>query len=113
MWAESSDGDRPAAKVVRVPRYDRDRVQNPASSGPGGASTDGRDGKGSTIAVGPEGGFSGEEVNRRASGWRVASLGQRVLRVETAAIAAAAALVEARTFAFSVVLPGQTVERLP
>jgi len=48
-------------------------------------------GTGSTIAIGPEGGFSDEELNRAiASGWQVANLGQRVLRVETAAAAAAA-----------------------
>ena len=38
------------------------------------------------VAVGPEGGFTPEEV--AAVGWRRASLGPRVLRMETAAIAA-------------------------
>jgi 16S rRNA (uracil1498-N3)-methyltransferase len=43
------------------------------------------------IAVGPEGGFTDEEVERaRGAGWRVVSLGPRVLRVETAAVALAA-----------------------
>ena len=43
------------------------------------------------IAVGPEGGFTTEEVSAAlASGWRAVSLGSRVLRVETAALAAAA-----------------------
>jgi 16S rRNA (uracil1498-N3)-methyltransferase len=38
------------------------------------------------VAVGPEGGFTDDEL---ACGWRRARLGPRVLRVETAAIAAA------------------------
>ncbi len=41
-------------------------------------------------AVGPEGGFTDEEVSlARAAGWRVLDLGPRILRVETAAIALA------------------------
>ena len=40
-----------------------------------------------TIAVGPEGGFSDEEVALAiASGWQAVTLGPRILRVETAAI---------------------------
>lgn len=43
-----------------------------------------------TIAIGPEGGFSDDEVAVAAScGWQILSLGPRTLRVETAAIAAA------------------------
>lgn len=46
-----------------------------------------------TILVGPEGGFSEAEVTKaRAAGWSVASLGPRRLRAETAAIAAASAV---------------------
>jgi 16S rRNA (uracil1498-N3)-methyltransferase len=42
------------------------------------------------IAIGPEGGFRDEEVDRgKAAGWSVVSLGPRILRVETAAIALA------------------------
>ena len=45
------------------------------------------------VAVGPEGGFADEEVTMACQlGWRMASLGERILRVETAAIAAAAFL---------------------
>ncbi len=43
------------------------------------------------IALGPEGGFTREEVDAVvATGWKAVGLGPRVLRVETAAIAAAA-----------------------
>jgi 16S rRNA (uracil1498-N3)-methyltransferase len=39
------------------------------------------------VAVGPEGGFTDEEVNlAREAGWRMVDLGPRILRVETAAI---------------------------
>jgi 16S rRNA (uracil1498-N3)-methyltransferase len=43
------------------------------------------------LAVGPEGGFTEEEVVRaRKHSWQVAGLGPRVLRVETAALLLAA-----------------------
>jgi 16S rRNA (uracil1498-N3)-methyltransferase len=43
------------------------------------------------LAIGPEGGFAGEEVqNAEARGFLVASLGKRILRAETAAIIATA-----------------------
>lgn len=43
------------------------------------------------IAVGPEGGFSDDELSAaRTSGWQLASLGPRTLRTETAAVALAA-----------------------
>ncbi|PQO43550.1 16S rRNA (uracil(1498)-N(3))-methyltransferase [Blastopirellula marina] len=45
------------------------------------------------IAVGPEGGFSPEEYQAAvAAGWRGFRLGKRILRIETAALAAAAAV---------------------
>ncbi|MGL4420994.1 MAG: RsmE family RNA methyltransferase [Gemmataceae bacterium] len=44
-----------------------------------------------TVAIGPEGGFTPEEIALAIeSGWQIASLGPRVLRTETAALAAAA-----------------------
>ena len=44
-------------------------------------------------AVGPEGGFSPAELaSAQAAGWPVVSLGPRILRVETAAVALAAAI---------------------
>lgn len=40
-----------------------------------------------TLAVGPEGGFTDEEIElAKANGWRTVTLGPRILRVETAAI---------------------------
>lgn len=46
---------------------------------------------GVVFAVGPEGGFTVAEVNSAtAAGWRVVSFGPRVMRVETAAVVAAA-----------------------
>ncbi len=42
------------------------------------------------IAIGPEGGFTDSEIeNASGAGWQVVSLGPRILRIETAAIAAA------------------------
>jgi 16S rRNA (uracil1498-N3)-methyltransferase len=40
------------------------------------------------ITIGPEGGFTDEEVHiAKENGWQLISLGQRILRVETAALA--------------------------
>jgi 16S rRNA (uracil1498-N3)-methyltransferase len=48
---------------------------------------------GVVVAVGPEGGFTDEEITlARDRGWRVVGLGPRVLRMETAALALAARL---------------------
>ncbi len=48
---------------------------------------------GVVVAVGPEGGFTDTEVaDAEMRGWQVVSIGQRILRVETAAIAAATLL---------------------
>jgi len=45
------------------------------------------------LAIGPEGGFSDEEANAAlAAGWQAIRLGPTILRVETAALAGAAAL---------------------
>ena len=45
------------------------------------------------FAIGPEGGFAEEELNSaRSSGWSIAQLGPRILRIETAAITCAAKL---------------------
>jgi 16S rRNA (uracil1498-N3)-methyltransferase len=47
-------------------------------------------------AVGPEGGLTNAELDAtRAAGWEIASLGPRILRIETAAVALAALLTQA------------------
>jgi 16S rRNA (uracil1498-N3)-methyltransferase len=51
-----------------------------------------RDKRGVVAAVGPEGGFTEEEVSAALSvGWQMLDLGPRILRIETAAVAIAAA----------------------
>jgi len=64
---------------------------------PGGESKRGdrenAPGSDTVVAVGPEGGFTDEEVAlARAAGWRLLDLGPRILRVETAALALAVLL---------------------
>jgi 16S rRNA (uracil1498-N3)-methyltransferase len=60
---------------------------------PGGGPLPARGGGGVTVAVGPEGGLTEEEVALAAgAGWRTVGLGPTVLRVETAAVALAARL---------------------
>jgi 16S rRNA (uracil1498-N3)-methyltransferase len=77
----------PAAKVAEVVR----RADLPAErwvlhTGGGGTPTAGAGGV--ALLIGPEGGLSAAEVaDAQANGWRVATLGPRVLRVETAAVA--------------------------
>jgi 16S rRNA (uracil1498-N3)-methyltransferase len=45
------------------------------------------------LAVGPEGGFTGDEIAAaRRAGWEIASLGATLLRIETAALAGCAAI---------------------
>ena len=57
---------------------------------PGGAARGFARGTGVTVAIGPEGGFTDQEVGLGlAKGWERLSLGPRILRVETAALAAA------------------------
>ena len=46
-------------------------------------------GRSVTLVIGPEGGFSPAEIERlQAQGYRCCSLGKRILRAETAAVAA-------------------------
>ncbi len=57
----------------------------------GGRLLSGWTGRVQSIAVGPEGGWTADELAQAtAGGWRVVTLGPRILRVETAAVAAAA-----------------------
>jgi 16S rRNA (uracil1498-N3)-methyltransferase len=52
---------------------------------------DGPQSSGLALAVGPEGGFTDDELSMaHQHGWRTVSLGPRILRIETAAIALAA-----------------------
>jgi len=44
------------------------------------------------LAVGPEGGFTEDELANLHDGWQIVSLGPRTLRIETSAIALAAAI---------------------
>ena len=56
---------------------------------PGGAARGSTSAAGATVAVGPEGGFTEQELQLAvANGWERLSLGPRILRVETAAVAA-------------------------
>jgi 16S rRNA (uracil1498-N3)-methyltransferase len=60
---------------------------------PGGEGKHETSGGDTVVAVGPEGGFTDDEVAlARAAGWRSLDLGPRILRVETAAIALAVLL---------------------
>jgi 16S rRNA (uracil1498-N3)-methyltransferase len=55
--------------------------------------TKARRGGESALAVGPEGGFTEEEIAAaRAAGWEIVSLGSSLLRIETAALAGCAAI---------------------
>lgn len=79
-WADLLRADLPPVRVVLHP---------------GGAArlADVSPAGGVAVAVGPEGGFTDDELAAAvAAGWVGASLGRRVLRVETAAVAAAAVL---------------------
>jgi 16S rRNA (uracil1498-N3)-methyltransferase len=58
---------------------------------PGGASGPWRAEPEMVFSVGPEGGFTDQELeSARAHGWQVLSLGPRILRIETAAMVLAA-----------------------
>ncbi|MBI1914305.1 MAG: 16S rRNA (uracil(1498)-N(3))-methyltransferase [Planctomycetes bacterium] len=61
---------------------------------PGGAGRLGVGGEvDAALAVGPEGGFTDEEVGAaRSAGWQVIGLGPRILRIETAAVVLAGRL---------------------
>lgn len=78
-WCEFVKHEVSGVKLVLHPGSANSRRDEP-----GGSSV--------TIAVGPEGGFTDSEVQlAEAAGWNRISLGPRILRVETAAIAAACA----------------------
>jgi 16S rRNA (uracil1498-N3)-methyltransferase len=86
-WADLlASPDLPPVRVVLHPPPDGERsVALSRLSGSAGVA----------VAVGPEGGFTPDELAAAdAAGWGRAALGPRVLRVETAAVAAAAILGE-------------------
>lgn len=74
----------------------RDVVGRKFVAHPGGAAVDGvkpRDDKPTLLGIGPEGGFTEEEVGlAQGHGWQVLGLGERILRLETAAVALVARL---------------------
>ena len=76
-WAEfCARADLPAQKLLADP-----------SGAPFRRDPQGSAGSPVALAVGPEGGFTSEEVEMaRAAGWQMVGLGTRILRVETAAI---------------------------
>jgi 16S rRNA (uracil1498-N3)-methyltransferase len=58
---------------------------------PSGASGPWRTGSEVAFALGPEGGFTEEELEKaRTHGWQILNLGPRILRIETAAVVLAA-----------------------
>jgi 16S rRNA (uracil1498-N3)-methyltransferase len=66
-------------------------LAHPGADAVTGTHGDGMPFGGAALAVGPEGGFTDDEVaSGRAAGWRPVGLGPRILRVETAAIVLAA-----------------------
>jgi 16S rRNA (uracil1498-N3)-methyltransferase len=77
-WTEyCADAALPASRFVAHPGGES--LSTPSSAG------------GIALAIGPEGGFSEEEIVMAGlAGWEVVGLGPRILRVETAAIALAA-----------------------
>jgi 16S rRNA (uracil1498-N3)-methyltransferase len=77
--------DLPPVRVILHPPLPGTQPQNLT-----GLSTEAIRTGGIVFAVGPEGGFNGEELAEgEAAGWIRVSLGPRILRVETAAIASA------------------------
>ena len=69
-------------------------LAHPHTCGTGGCATFSSSDR-VVMAIGPEGGFTDEEVTQAlAAGWRPIDLGPRILRVETAALALAAMVIE-------------------
>jgi len=75
-----ADNEKAACRLVAHPRQEPRRWTAP--------------GENAALAVGPEGGFTAEEVALAvARGWQPMELGPRILRVETAAVALAARVI--------------------
>lgn len=77
------------ARLIKQPAQGRRMLAHPSGK-PLGKSLDAVP---TLVAVGPEGGFTEQEVAlAQAESWEIVSLGPRILRVETAALALAAML---------------------
>jgi 16S rRNA (uracil1498-N3)-methyltransferase len=62
------------------------------------------------LAIGPEGGFSDAEITAAVeAGWKLVNLGPRILRVETAAVALAAAVTLLTSAAGNTSAPGEKI----
>ncbi len=95
-WGDyATRGDSGEMRILAHPGSDESQratgsiavAQNP----PAGSGTTGINPVARRIAVGPEGGFTDEEVALALQhGWRAVSLGPRILRIETAAVVLAA-----------------------
>jgi 16S rRNA (uracil1498-N3)-methyltransferase len=85
---------------LAAPADARRVIADPTGEPLGGNSPAAASQRGAYAAVGPEGGLTAEELAAaRGAGWEIVSLGPRILRIETAAIALAAlfaAISEAR-----------------
>ncbi len=80
---EPASGPAPVEAARSVGEMQRSDTARPAAAAPGDAIDS------AEIAIGPEGGFAPEELEAfRISGFSQVSLGPRILRTETAAIAA-------------------------
>jgi len=106
--ADTHAADTQASAAAQQPpaTHEPSATQKPAAQGPAAAqgpvATQGpaalfRDARAASAEIvamiGPEGGFTQEEIDRiLAAGFRACSLGPRILRAETAALAAAAIL---------------------
>lgn len=96
MRARHADGDRGRGldrrPARRGPPGTRALLADPHGPPPEAATAEGTSAA-ILVLVGPEGGFTAEEVAAaEAAGCRRVSLGRHILRVETAAVAAAARL---------------------
>jgi 16S rRNA (uracil1498-N3)-methyltransferase len=84
---------RAASKAHRIVLAEQERSTTLRSVVDAAAEAAGAEMPALEIAIGPEGGWApGEEALFDANGWRAASLGPRILRAETAAIAALAVI---------------------
>jgi 16S rRNA (uracil1498-N3)-methyltransferase len=85
--------DLPSARLLAHPRFDTETWGHgdTGTINEGSAGLIPRSPSGIALAVGPEGGFTDEEIAAgSAAGWRLVDLGPRILRTETAALVLAA-----------------------